>query len=464
MDLYSKLLDVEKLNKVFKEIVESRPEYGFLDRIPSFILSRWGVQKSHNERIRKLFKDELTVSFPITFNKPVKDVLTYSERKKYCDEIDIIVNKLRAVITVKETGTVVDSEYVDFYRSENREEIHVENIKSQLVRLIDRALWENTNSININKDMSFNVIGYCRAKDCNPCIILTNGENTLKLKDNINVTKTIRRLIRFYNLDKNFEKTFENFLINASIIKQRTRDEGTLCLSIDPIDFLTASINSYGWDSCFNLYTGENANHCFGAMTADNTIIAYIKGNEELVIGGESVPNKRWRSFVYLDEVTLYPAKGYPYQSSGISDSIAEYILKEAYNDKNMICSKQVEDSSICGDSGYGIYDDSDSEDNFYFIPRNEKESKDKVERYYSVAEMPCCLECGDEIYDGERLLCSHCLNIEYCEECGEMIINRDEDKVLRNHYGTPYCSEYCYSLNNYEEDEEEEEEDIELE
>lgn len=120
----------------------------------------------------------------------------------------------------------------------------------------------------------------------------------------------------------------------ASRIIQENVVHGKLCFSVHPLDFLSASENTYNWRSCHSLdgdYRSGNLNY----LLDNSTVICYLKGEKEekLPHFPESVPwnSKKWRVWMFFseDQTMLFMGRQYPFSVSQGIDIIKNTILPE---------------------------------------------------------------------------------------------------------------------------------------
>lgn len=136
-----------------------------------------------------------------------------------------------------------------------------------------------------------------------------------------------------------FDDTFFNNLHNCvekcriihSQALNSTKIEGTLCLSIHPMDYITMSDNDYGWESCMTWTRedepGEYRTGTIEMMNSPSVVIAYIKGNKPYhPLGNDEVwSNKKWRELFIVDKEFISGIRAYPYQE----DEFEDIIIKE---------------------------------------------------------------------------------------------------------------------------------------
>lgn len=160
--------------------------------------------------------------------------------------------------------------------------------------------------------------------------------NNLTIKDSkgkdCKLIKKGEKLVRAFRHFETNEKTLSDIQNEASRIIQEDRVEGTLCLSVHPLDFLSLSENTYKWHSCHSLdgdYRAGNLSY----MMDDCTFICYLKGadNVKLPLFPEDVPwnSKKWRVLMFdsIDGNLIMAGRQYPYTSTpGLN-----FILKEVF-------------------------------------------------------------------------------------------------------------------------------------
>ena len=106
----------------------------------------------------------------------------------------------------------------------------------------------------------------------------------------------------------------------ASMLIQENCVSGRLCLSVHPLDYLSASENNHNWRSCHAL-DGDYRSGNLSYMVDSITIIFYIKTkvNEILHNFPDTVPwnSKKWRVFLFLsdDWKAIFAGRQYPFSS-----------------------------------------------------------------------------------------------------------------------------------------------------
>lgn len=151
-------------------------------------------------------------------------------------------------------------------------------------------------------------------------------------------TKLVRAFKHFIKNDRSLTDVQNE----ASRLIQEDKIEGTLCLSVHPLDFLSLSENTYNWRSCHAL-DGEYRAGNLSYMMDKSTVICYLKASEteKLPSFPEDVPwnSKKWRVLLYLSEDwrMVIAGRQYPFETTvGMN-----FVLKEALPGANLIkCEK----------------------------------------------------------------------------------------------------------------------------
>lgn len=291
-----------------------------------------------------------------------------------------------------------------------------------------------------------------------------------------------------------FGKSFKHFLSaeqdvrfwqdRLSILLQQTKLEGYLTISANPIDFVLASDNNYGWRSCHSL-NGEFRAGNLGFMVDDVTLICYLSNKVGVEIGetGVVAPDKKWRQWVYTDRKNFVYPESYPYLSEGLTQAVHDLMPFENKNNKQFTKKsfpppviQTFEDSSITL-LDYEDFLNTISKECFFYA-YNDVIFKDccrttvftsdqEVEAYFNKLPVfkieaegsPLCPICGrNGLGEAEYLCCESCggelgiYGVEECYCCGERI----PVEHLMYYDGEMYCED-CYLQMREEEEEGEE-------
>lgn len=120
-------------------------------------------------------------------------------------------------------------------------------------------------------------------------------------------------------LMREFGLQAEDVRQKLSMLIQSNKVTGRLCLSVHPLDYLSASENNHGWRSCHAL-DGEYRVGNVSYMTDNCTIIAYLKSDNKKVKlprFPHDVPwnDKKWRCYLHVDRENeiIYAGRQYPF-------------------------------------------------------------------------------------------------------------------------------------------------------
>lgn len=138
-------------------------------------------------------------------------------------------------------------------------------------------------------------------------------------------------------------KAFKYFILDDEAQLKETQDEasriiqensisGYLCLSIHPLDYLSASENIHNWRSCHSLdgdYRSGNLNY----MVDTSTIICYLRADKNAILPRfpENIPwnSKKWRAWLHFsnDKTLIYLGRQYPFFSKIPIDTLKQELL-----------------------------------------------------------------------------------------------------------------------------------------
>lgn len=146
--------------------------------------------------------------------------------------------------------------------------------------------------------------------------------------------KLVKSLKYFFETSKKDEKKLLRKLQDeVSAVMNQDIIEGTFCISIHPLDYLSISENTHKWHSCHSLnsdFRSGNLNYMADAAT----LVCYIKTADSVKLPNfpESVPwnNKKWRVLLFINNSGTFFMTGreYPYDCAP-----ALNLIQEVYND-----------------------------------------------------------------------------------------------------------------------------------
>lgn len=277
--------------------------------------------------------------------------------------------------------------------------------------------------------------------------------NNEKFNAGIKVSKILKRVVKSQIDYRRIELGYSNFL-------QIFKTEGQLCISINPLDYISMSDNSYVWNSCHSFLDGEYKGGTLSLMTDESTIVCYVKGDKDFTLNQVEIPNKKWRVLIHFckDIPYIIFSLEYPFENKFIMMQLVQKLqklLKTAYPEMNFMFRKFTSSSigdlveepneeidEICFNDLLSIDDDSGAYKNKFIrtlIPTYIRNSSELCKT--SIGNLPFCPSCGNHyITSHNSIECDVCNPLEYCCTCAEAT-HREE---LINVDGEFYC-EICF-------------------
>ena len=281
--------------------------------------------------------------------------------------------------------------------------------------------------------------------------------------------KVMKLLGKFAKL-VHMEEQFEAFRIGHSRVLNTNKLKGTLCLSIHPLDYATASDNANGWSSCMSWQ--ENGCYRMGTVEMMNSpmvICCYLKSKQnEITFRWNRTDyewnSKKWRAWAILDEHQCLINRQYPYDNDQMVKFCLDWIRELAHNNLGWDFGEQ---ELIYGQNpdhhsgtdvrpGYRLqyetvhmYNDINinGEGNWAMLREGfeEKFEAGLIHIHVSgVAECMCCGEIIDEKDHADTLFGCCCDEdcSTRCECCGDRLYDGD---IYWGPDDRPYC-ESCYN------------------
>jgi len=155
------------------------------------------------------------------------------------------------------------------------------------------------------------------------------------------------KAFKFFEQDKVVLETIQN---EASRLIQEDKIEGKLRVSVHPLDFLSASENTYNWRSCHAL-DGEYRAGNLSYMCDRSTVMVYLctEDKKKLPRFPASVPwySKKWRMLLHFSDNwdMIFAGRQYPFFSMTILDTFTKKLfpktkMYDATEDKRTYWSK----------------------------------------------------------------------------------------------------------------------------
>lgn len=286
-------------------------------------------------------------------------------------------------------------------------------------------------------------------------ITLEDGKE-IKINKGCKVIKIIRKLAKITHN----EELFEQFRLLHSQVLNEAHIKSTLCLSIHPLDYMTASYNNNGWDSCMVWGDGDYCRGVIEMMNSPCVVVAYLKSKQK-VIGFDNYKwnSKRWREFFIIDGQGIFGIKGYPFWNTELEKGVLNWIRDLlptniqnhytnqiiAWDTSDGVYIPKIEDYvQIEMNCGPAMYNDFYSDYTYQAILSNDALIDEYVHINYS-GESECVI-CGEneaDFDDTHLLFCTSCGNDwARCSHCGQNIV--DDDDFVTFDDGNVVCS-FCY-------------------
>lgn len=402
-------------NKELDMIDTYREEYAYSDKAKtlrtnlcpsSYLLGEWEEQKS--KYLYDLFGQKLVISKKIKYEKD------YDELKEEIEKISSF-----SYGRVARNGAEFSRAWTDYILN-NRCSFTSEQFSGLSWLLSTKYLISN-----IYGGESFS-------------IDLPDGKK-YKINHGCKVSKVLGKLAKIFDIPG-----WEDFRICHSQVLNQKYLEGTLTLSIHPLDYMTMSDNTYGWDSCMSW--GDEGGYRLGTtemMNSQSVVVAYLSGENDMRIGKSHWNNKKWRQLFVVDKNVIIGVKDYPYHNDHLNILTAEWLKELASENLKW---EYDELFKYNYDDGSRIYIEGlpEEKNNFYLsfntnnmyndfgcmpyhwtcLSNNIDEDSFTTTRFgTSYLTTPysgkCqCMICGDVDGEFENESCLACQNCQYFSEC----------------------------------------------
>ena len=158
-------------------------------------------------------------------------------------------------------------------------------------------------------------------------------QKTIVIQPGAKYFRTLHHLVK--ECGGKYDNIFEEFRIRISQITNQRSLKGTMCISIHPMDFITMSDNSYGWDSCMRWVddTGDYRMGTVEMMNSPIVVCAYLKGSEPFNFGWNKNDefttwnNKKWRELFVVTPELITEIKSYPYYNGEFTKAVMDTLL-----------------------------------------------------------------------------------------------------------------------------------------
>lgn len=292
---------------------------------------------------------------------------------------------------------------------------------------------------------------------------------------NSKVVPLIGKIAKWIGIDEGYEE----FRIDHSMALNTAKLEGTLCLSIHPLDYMTMSDNESNWDSCMSWKKkGCYRSGTVEMMNSEMVVVGYFKSDNKTMTmpGGGEWNSKKWRELFIVNPELIMNIKAYPYESDELTLGCLNWIRELV--EKNIGWTNfQAEYGNWNPDYddkwAFGGYDYVSFETNYMYNDINEAYTRhfyyvtcgnhENDHLYCNYSGEFVCMCCGDAGYldegDEGSLICEDCTPTKYyCDSCGEWEYDLDDLHRVGDCYYCDNCYDDLYNNPFYEYGDEEEE------
>lgn len=298
------------------------------------------------------------------------------------------------------------------------------------------------------------------------------------IKNGMKTIRTIQKVLKATKFPK--MELFEEWRNKVSLVQTSDVIHAKLVLSIHPIDFMTMSDNACNWSSCMS-WSHRGCYHAgtLEMMNSNLAAVAYLESDSEYALHlnetGEvyPIPNKSWRSLVYIHKDIILCGKSYPYSKNEITFHVldlARSLVKNNLNWNYKFINQEYRDMKNIDGNYYlrdwfnpyydkhrkhhtitfytnGMYNDIIEAKYPYYCCRNYVEEPLKI----CLSGPATCICCGKRIdgndrydinsYDdrGQNKICWECQSKKRCVSCGKF--HYEIKYHIDNRY---YCSDEC--------------------
>lgn len=287
-------------------------------------------------------------------------------------------------------------------------------------------------------------------------ISVPNKAHPIQVQKGCKIMKILGKIAKTFNIEG-----FEDFRLKHSMVLNQKKFEGTLCLSIHPLDYMTMSDNDCDWDSCMSWSKpGEYREGTVEMMNSPYVLVAYLKAEKDMLLfpndKNSTWNNKRWRELFVASPDVITGIKGYPQNDKILEREVFKWLLELV--EKN--CPWCHYEAPVLYEPGetfefngenlcvcyrfHIMYDDFYSDHTGYFS-LNILNKRTDYDRYImTLSGATLCLECGEEWaeyedWDSQSLICPNCSGQIKCNNCSEFC---DANEMTEMSNGDYFCSD----------------------
>lgn len=303
---------IDALTDIDKKTIKSYISiYGNAECGPmNCVLNEWNKNK---KTLFRALGNQLSVSKTVSI--PKSEVVIYAELESiyhpytiwYDHDIQLVLNHFDRLQEI--TNNYFISDVISFWVKKN--------YCMQDLRILSKLfLHKNLSKGYINSLEVTNVPYHFHDFKCT----IMNGMKTIR---------TIQKVLKatsYPNMD-----LFEKWRNQVSLVQTEGETKAKLVISIHPIDFMSMSENKCNWRSCM----GWSNSGCYSAgtlemMNSNVAAVAYLEAPApfEMFLNetGEvyTVPNKSWRSLIFIHKDILLLGKQYPFHNDNLTPIVLD--------------------------------------------------------------------------------------------------------------------------------------------
>lgn len=286
-------------------------------------------------------------------------------------------------------------------------------------------------------------------EDINSYVVEFSNGRKIQLQKGMKITRAMSQICAQIGLLGKWEK----FRIAHSQVLNQKKLKGTLCLSIHPLDYATASDNDNGWSSCMSWR--EDGCYRMGTVEMMNSpmvICAYLRSDKQhMEIDGQEWNSKKWRAWIIVTKDVILCNRHYPYHQETFAINCIDWVKELVgekygwkYEDTHTNFYQYRRDTDRCVDF-YTNYMYNDLGDDDIIGCFREGSKMTNLPGIINISGPAECMGCGREIeYDdqsADTLICNECAGRKICANCGCEVEN---DSVVEGPDGEFYCQD-CF-------------------
>lgn len=407
-----------------------------------YLLRFWRAAKA--EYLQPLFGDQLIMERPITYERTSDELRTDMANMLEEQHMDIM-NLLNAF------KRALGMDGYSYYSMPDTD-------AGSVCRYMANSL-ESANSLVENRMSIEHMLYYSRgfsSENVHSYTLDLGHGRKVQLQDGQKLTRVWGQIAKALDM----ADTWERIRIAHSLVLNQKKLKGTLCLSIHPLDYATASDNDNGWSSCMSWR--ENGCYRMGTVEMMNSpmvICAYVRSDKQhMEIDGKEWNSKKWRAWIIVNKNLILCNRHYPYHQPVFAKEACNWVADlvgkkygweydDVHEDFYSYMDEVTDDNAIEIRTNY-MYNDLGDTDIIGMLSVDKKH----LPGYVCFSGKAECMICGAEIapdaQGADQLECNECYCEYTCSECGCRIDSEDEcytdprgDTICRDCYENNCCT-----------------------